>query len=137
MLKYTERNRVCRSELAINGSPVVSDAPWGYQIVNDTSFFACRQLGVLRAGGIRNSYRATRHMVASQTSGPALGVYTDFIANNLTIVAPNSTAMQGFDLLNQFGIGEYSISPTATLGSTGSRESYYSDVAPLRHLSGI
>jgi hypothetical protein len=51
VLKYTERNRVCRSELAINGSPVVSDAPWGYQIVNDTSFFACRQLGVLRAGG--------------------------------------------------------------------------------------
>ena len=112
--------------LSINGNSVISGAPgsivgWGYQITNDTSFFLlvdnsafCGPGGDPQLTGCASPYDGVTNF------GPALGTYMDFIANNLTIIAPNSTATQAFDSnpLNPAGIGEYEISPTAIPGST-------------------
>jgi hypothetical protein len=110
--------------LTISGSSVVSGAPgsivgWGYQIFNDTSFFLfVDNSAFCGPGGDPQLNSCTSPYDGVTNFGPALGIYMDFIANNLTIIAPNSTATQGFNLASQLGIGEYAISPTATPGAT-------------------
>lgn len=111
--------------LTIMGNSVVSGAPgsivgWGYQIVNDTGFFLfvddsafCGPGGDPQlTGGCTAPYDGVTNF------GPSFGIYMDFIANNLTVIGPNSTASQGFDLAGQAGIGQYAINPGTPLGST-------------------
>jgi hypothetical protein len=110
--------------IPLSGGPVVSGAPgstvgWGYQIVNDTNFFLlvdnsafCGPGGDPQLNSCNSAYDGVTNF------GPALGTYTDFIANNLTIISPNSTATQDFNLTSQLGIGSYKIDPTAMPGAT-------------------
>jgi hypothetical protein len=110
--------------IPLSGGPVVSGRPgaivgWGYQIVNDTGFFLfidnsafCGPGGDPQLTGCDSPYNGVTNF------GPALGTYMDFIANNLTIIAPNSTATQDFDSASMSGIGEYMINPAAAPGAT-------------------
>ena len=110
--------------IPLSGGPVVSGAPgsivgWGYQIVNDTGFFLfidnsafCGPGGDPQLTVCDSPYNGVTNF------GPALGTYMDFIANNLTIIAPNSTATQDFDSASMSGIGEYMINPAAAPGAT-------------------
>jgi hypothetical protein len=110
--------------VTINGSPLAIGAPgstvgWGYQIVNDTNFFLFVDDSAFCGPGGNPALTTCNSPYDGVTNfGPALGTYIDFIANNLTIIAPNSTATQDFNLASQMGIGEYIISPTAIPGST-------------------
>lgn len=109
---------------SIDGSSTVSGAPgstvgWGYQITNDTGFYLliddsafCGPGGDLLATACTAPYDGTSNF------GPALGVYSDFIANNATEILPNSTATQAFDAGSLQGLGSYVISNTALPGAT-------------------
>jgi hypothetical protein len=103
---------------------VASGAPgstvgWGFQIVNQTNFFLFVDASAFCGPGGDPQFTSCASPFNGITNfGPALGTYADFIANNLTVIAPMSTATQGFDLLHQLGIGDYAISSTATPGST-------------------
>jgi hypothetical protein len=110
--------------LSISGNAIVSGAPgstvgWGYQIVNNTSFFLFIDNSAFCGPGGDPQFTQCASPYNGVTNfGPALGTYTDFIANNLTVIAPNATATLGFDAAAMSGIGEYTISPTAIPGST-------------------
>jgi hypothetical protein len=110
--------------LMVEGNMIASGAPgsivgWGYQVVNDTAFYLlvdasafCGPGGDIQLNGCNSPYDGVTNF------GPALGTYTDLIANNFTIFAPNATTTLAFDLDNQLGFGEYQIGPTVAPGST-------------------
>lgn len=52
------------------------------------------------------------------TCTPALGAYSDFIANNGTLIAPGDTGSQSFDAGADSGVGQYVIDPSAAAGES-------------------
>lgn len=52
------------------------------------------------------------------TCTQALGTYSDFIANAVTVVAPNATATGTFNAHSGQGVGQFAINSTAKLGQS-------------------
>lgn len=101
----------------VSGEPGLF-AGWGFTITNDTSFFLFFDNSAFCGpGGDPFLNSCTPTYDGSTNFGPAFGTYTDFIANNLTFIAPNSTLSQTFDPIAQTGVGEYNISPSAPVPS--------------------
>jgi hypothetical protein len=102
--------------LTLTPSGTVSGLPgdtvgWGYSIENDTSDYLV----------VENSYFCDPGEDPSDFDcSPGLGAstYQDFIANNFTEIAPNSTGAQSFDATANTGVGEYSIDPLAVAGQS-------------------
>jgi len=84
---------------------------WGYSIDNDTGDNLI----------VANSYFcAGAEDPAYTTCSPSLGAstYTDFIASNGTLIAPDSVESQPFNAGTQSGVGEYTIDSSALAGQT-------------------
>jgi hypothetical protein len=89
---------------------------WGYTINNDTPYYLLIDSSAFcGSGGDPLLVDCSTPYNGSTQFGPSLGTYTDFIATNLTIIAPNSTAQQSFDPILQQGVGQYTIDPGAPL----------------------
>jgi hypothetical protein len=86
---------------------------WGYSIDNETTDSLI----------VANSYFCEPGQdPLFTTCTPALGTYSDFIANSGTFLSPDGTADQSFDAGSSSGVGEYTINSFATAGEvdTGS-----------------
>jgi hypothetical protein len=89
---------------------------WGYSINNDTPFYLLVDSSAFCGpGGDPLLTDCSAPYNGSSQYGPSLGTYTDFIATNITIIAPNSIAQQSFDPILQQGVGQYTIDPGAPL----------------------
>jgi hypothetical protein len=88
-----------------------STVGWGYSIDNDSSDYLL----------VANSYfcAGTENPLFT-TCAPSLGAstYNDFIANNSTLIAPDTTGVESFDAGTNSGVGEYIIDSAATAGET-------------------
>ncbi len=99
-----------------------STVGWGYNIINDTSFYLLFDNSAFCGPGgdpFLNSCTPTYDGVTN--FGPAIGTYNDFIATNFTFVAPFSTISQGFNATATpvpTGIGSYVINANAPVLST-------------------
>jgi hypothetical protein len=106
---------------AVSGSPgnVVG---WGFTIINDTNFFLIIDGSAFCGpGGDPQFTDCTKTYNGLTQFGPALGTYTDFIANyfssHYTVVSPNTSYSQAFNPSLGTGVGEYFINPGAIPGS--------------------
>jgi hypothetical protein len=82
---------------------------WGYSIDNDTEDYLI----------VANSYFCDPGQdPLFTTCSPSLGIYSDFIANNGTLLLPDSSADQSFDASSDNGVGQYVISSSATPGES-------------------
>jgi len=85
---------------------------WGFSFMNDTTFFL-----LVDGSFFCQPAQDPQFTTCTQT----LGVYTDYIASNSTLVSPNSTASQSFMQGNPgMGVGQYTISSSAMFGAIDS-----------------
>jgi hypothetical protein len=83
---------------------------WGFTITNDTSDYLLVDASYFRGtGGDPQFTDCTDPSDPPISYGPAIGVYTDFIANNVTLVSPDSSLTEAFSLTLQQGVGSYAI----------------------------
>ena len=94
---------------------------WGYTIVNDTGFYLLFDSSNF-CGLDPNNPPFTADPAFADCNdpynpptafGPQYGTYQDYIANNITLIAPNSTSSQSFDAGLMQGVGAYIIDPSA------------------------
>lgn len=95
---------------AVSGAPG-DTVSWGFSITNDTTYYLLFDASYFCETGQDPQFT---------TCTQALGSYNDAIANDFTIIAPDSTVSQPFDASAMTGFGSYTISPTAALGSIDS-----------------
>jgi hypothetical protein len=92
---------------------------WGFSFTNDTAFFLLVDgSNFCGPGGDPHFTDCSTPYNGVTQFGPAFGTYTDFIATNVTLVAPNSTFSQTFDSTVPTGVGSYTINPGAPIGGT-------------------
>jgi len=82
---------------------------WGYSIDNDSIY----SLIVTKS-----DFCEPGQDPLFTTCTQALGTYSDFIAQNGTLIAPGTTGSQSFDASSSSGVGEYVIDPSATPGQS-------------------
>ncbi len=95
------------------------DVGWGFTITNDTSdYLFFDNSAFCGVGGDPFLNSCTGPYDGVTNFGPfGADTYTDFIAANLTFVAPNSTLTQTFDPIAMTGVGEYFIDPSTPVGT--------------------
>lgn len=93
---------------SLSGDPG-STVGWGFSLTNGTGDFLVVANSSFCDGG--------QNPVAG-TCAPHLGVYSDTVAGNATVLAPGSTMTQAFDLKSASGLGSYSIWSSAAPGQT-------------------
>ena len=104
-------------------SPDIAGAPgetigWGYSITNDTTFYLLvDSSNFCGVGGDPAFTDCTTPYDPPFEFGPSYGTYQDYIASNLTIIAPLSTASESFDSTLMTGVGAYMIDPAAPMGA--------------------
>jgi hypothetical protein len=93
---------------SLSGSPG-STVGWGFSLTNMTGDFLVVADSSFCDGG-QNPVTAT--------CSPHLGVYSDIVAGNATVLAPGSKLTKAFDLSSSSGLGSYSIWSSAAPGQT-------------------
>jgi hypothetical protein len=102
---------------AIQGEPGQT-VGWGFTIDNDTGYYLLvDSSNFCGIGGDPFFTDCTTTYDPPTEYGPAYGVYDDYIATNLTDIAPLSTLSVSFDPVAQTGVGAYVIDPAAPVGS--------------------
>jgi len=91
----------------LNGQPG-DTLGWGFSIFN----FGLNQYDVVTSSWFCDPGQNP----ASTTCAPALGTYTDFIASNGTVIAPNQNVSQPYDPLAMTGLGSFAIFKNAPAG---------------------
>jgi hypothetical protein len=86
-----------------------STVGWGFSLTNTTSDFLV----------VANSFfcEGAQNPVSS-TCSPRLGVYSDIIAGNATVVDPGSTVTQRFNADGSSGLGNFAVWSSAATGQT-------------------
>ena len=84
---------------------------WGFSLTNATSDFLVVANSFFCEGG---------QTPASSTCSPRLGVYSDIVAGNATVVDPGSMVTQAFDAHGSSGLGSYTIWSSAAKGQIDS-----------------
>ena len=96
----------------IPGSGLVGALPgettgWGFTIANDTPYYLLFDSSNFCEPGGDPQYTDCSN---GGLFGPANnGIYTDFIATNVTLISPFDTVTQNFNLALQHGVGSYAI----------------------------
>jgi hypothetical protein len=94
---------------------------WGFTITNDTPYFLLvDSSNFCEAGGDPAFADCVTPANPPTSYGPAIGTYTDFIANNFTLISPappvgSGVVTQQFNLALQHGVGSYTIDPSTPL----------------------
>jgi hypothetical protein len=81
---------------------------WGYSFSNDTGLYLLVDSSQFCESGQDPLFTAC---------SPTLGTYTDFIASNVTIIAPNSTTSQNFNSGLPAGVGSYVVAANAPVST--------------------
>lgn len=93
---------------------------WGFTITNDTPFFLLiNDSAFCGPGGNPDINSCAAPFDGVTNFGPSLGTYTDFIANNFTVITPSGGSLtETFDGTFQTGVGAYAIDPSVPMFST-------------------
>jgi len=93
---------------SLTGTPA-SVVGWGFSLTNTTNDFLV----------VANSlFCESTQTPVSSTCSPRLGVYSDIIAGNATVVDPGGRVTQAFSPDGSSGLGSFSIWSSATTGQT-------------------